>query len=119
MKTLETLYQEILASDELKKDLAQAAQSPETLETWVRGQGCDATLEQVKAFLEEKQAQTGELSDDELATAAGGCNGAEVVGSICTLGLDCIVGVIISACGDGVGSGGPNGKVICHNNHGN
>ena len=35
MKTLETLYQEILASDELKKDLAQAAQSPEGLETWV------------------------------------------------------------------------------------
>lgn len=119
MKTLETLYQEILASDELKKDLAQAAQSPEGLETWIRAQGCEVTAKEIEAFLKEKQEKTGDLTDDELASAAGGCNGAEVVGSICTLGLDCIVGVIISACGDGVGPGGPNGKVICHNNHGN
>ena len=112
MKTLETLYQEILASDERKKELAEAAKTPEGLEAWIRAQGCEATAKEIEAFLKEKQEKTGELTDDELASAAGGCNGAEVVGSICTLGLD-------SACGDGVGPGGPNGKVICHNNHGN
>ena len=117
MKTPEALYQEVLASDELKKGLAQAAQSPETLETWVRGQGCDATLEQVKAFLEEKQAQTGELSDDELATAAGGCNKYEAIDSVISLGFGWIGSLIASATGDGYGKGGPDGQILCHDTH--
>lgn len=48
MKTLETLYQEILASDDLKKDLAQAAQSPEGLEAWIRAQGCEVTAKETR-----------------------------------------------------------------------
>ena len=72
MKTLEALYQEVLASEEKKKELAQAAQDEKNLENWIRAQGCDATLEQVQAFLKEKQSKTGELSDDELSAAAGG-----------------------------------------------
>ena len=55
MKTLETLYQEVLASDELKKGLAEAAKTPEGLKAWICAQGCEATLEQVQAFLKEKQ----------------------------------------------------------------
>ena len=66
MKTLETLYQEVLASDELKKGLAEAAKTPEGLKAWICAQGCEATLEQVQAFLKEKQEKTGELTDDEL-----------------------------------------------------
>lgn len=65
MKTLETLYQEVLASDELKKGLAEAAKAPEGLEAWICAQGCEATAEEIGAFLKEKQAKTGELSDDD------------------------------------------------------
>ena len=76
MKTLETLYQEVLASDELKKGLAEAAKAPEGLEAWICAQGCEATAEEIGAFLKEKQAKTGELTDDELelVSAAGESN---------------------------------------------
>lgn len=117
MKTLEALYQEVLASDELKKALAEAAKTPDGLTQWVRGQGCDATLEQVKAFLKEKQAKAGELSDDELTTAAGGCNTYEAIDSVISLGFGCIGSLIASATGDGYGEGGPDGQILCHDPH--
>lgn len=117
MKTLETLYQEVLASDELKKELAKAAHSPDTLAQWVKSQGCDAALEQVKAFLKEKQAKAGELSDDELTTAAGGCNTYEAIDSVISLGFGCIGSLIASATGDGYGEGGPDGQILCHDPH--
>ena len=34
--------------------------------------GCPAALEEIKTFLEERAAATGELSDEELAQVAGG-----------------------------------------------
>ena len=90
MKTLEALYQEVLASDELKKALAEAAKTPDGLTQWVRAQDCDATAEEIEAFLKEKQEKASELSDDELATAAGGCNTYEAIDSMISLGFGCI-----------------------------
>ena len=100
MKTLETLYQEILASDELKKGLAGAAKTPEGRTEWVKAQGCEATAEEIGAFLKEKRAKTGELSDDELESAAGGgCNAGEVALSVYSA-LVCAVDAIVSAIDD-------------------
>ena len=100
MKTLETLYQEVLASDELKKGLAEAAKAPEGLTQWVKDQGCEATAEEIGAFLKEKRAKTGELSDDELESAAGGgCNAGEVALSVYSA-LMCAVDAIVSAIDD-------------------
>lgn len=100
MKTLETLYQEVLASDELKKGLAEAAKAPEGLEAWICAQGCEATAEEIGAFLKEKRAKTGELSDDELESAAGGgCNAGEVALSVYSA-LVCAVDAIVSAIDD-------------------
>lgn len=71
MKTIETLYKEILGSDELRKAFAKAAKEGR-LEDFLKSQGCEATKAEVEAFLKEKQAQKGELSDNELDDVAGG-----------------------------------------------
>ena len=114
MKTLETLYQEVLASDELKKGLAEAAKTPEGLKAWICAQGCEATLEQVQAFLKEKQEKTGELTDDELESAAGGCNKNEALFSGLTFGIVCVGMFIESATHGDFGEGGKDGKLLCH-----
>ena len=114
MKTLETLYQEVLASDELKKGLAEAAKAPEGLEAWICAQGCEATAEEIGAFLKEKQAKTGELTDDELESAAGGCNKNEALFSGMTLGIVCVGMFIESATHGDFGEGGKDGKLLCH-----
>ena len=52
------------------------------------------------AFLKEKRAKTGELSDDELESAAGGgCNAGEVALSVYSA-LVCAVDAIVSAIDD-------------------
>ena len=113
MKTLETLYQEVLASDELKKGLAEAAKTPEGLKAWICAQGCEATLEQVQAFLKEKQEKTGELTDDELENAAGGCDAGEAITSLFTVGIACAGMAILSAMSDSYRRG-LNDTLLCH-----
>ena len=44
MKSLQELYDEIMASDELKKQFVSL--KPEQVEDFVKSQGCDATLEE-------------------------------------------------------------------------
>ena len=115
MKTLEALYQEILASEEKKKELAQAAQDEKNLENWIQAQGCDATLEQVQAFFKEKQEKTGELSDDELSAAAGGgCDSCEVFCSVMSVGMACAVNAIISESKGEVGPSETEAGLLCH-----
>ena len=56
MKTMEELYQEVLGSDELKGAFAQAV-SEGRIEEFLKENGCEASPEEVKAFLQEKQAE--------------------------------------------------------------
>ena len=82
----------------LKKEFAQAAQDAKRLESWIRAQGCDATYEQAQAFLQEKQAKVGELSDDELNSVAGGeCTSVEALAFTISAGLACAIMAIHSA----------------------
>ena len=113
MKTLETLYQEVLASNELKKSLAEAAKPPEALAEWVRAQGCEATAEEILAFLKEKQEKAGELTDDELENAAGGCDAGEAITSVFTVGIACAGMAILSAMSDSYRRGS-NDTLLCH-----
>ena len=98
MKSLQTLYTEILGSDELKKAYLEAAKGGKVAE-FLRAQGCDATAEEVQTFLASKADQ--ELSDDELdSVAGGGCNLTtkdEATLSVCTAGLGCAAMAIESA----------------------
>ena len=74
MKTIRELYSEVLKSEELKKAFSEAVQN-KTVEDFLKSQGCEASMEDVAAFLKEQQAKTGELADSELENvAAGGCS---------------------------------------------
>ena len=71
MKTVQELYNEIMASQELKAQFIEAAKAGKQ-EEFLKAHGCEATLEDVKAFLEAKQQEDAPLSFDELENAAGG-----------------------------------------------
>ena len=73
MKTMQELYGEIIASDELKKAFVEAMKAGK-LEDFLKERGCEATEEEVKEFVETKAASDApiELSDDELKHVAAG-----------------------------------------------
>ena len=73
MKTMQELYGEIVASDELKKALVEAMKA-DKIEDFLKAHDCEATEEEVKEFIEAKAGEDApiELSDDELKGIAGG-----------------------------------------------
>ena len=72
MKTLEELYNEVAASEELREEFIKAAETKETLEDFLRKYDCEATVEEVAGFLKGKMDEEGKLSDEELDAVAGG-----------------------------------------------
>ena len=71
-KTLQELYSEIMASDELKKEYFAAANNGKTTE-FLSSHGCDATEAQLGEFLKNPaNLPQGEIADDELDAVAGG-----------------------------------------------
>ena len=100
MKTLQELYTEVMNSDALKTEFL-ALTTPEEIVAFAEKNGCPAALEEIKTFLEERAAATGELSDEELAQVAGGKSDSieEEEVSIYSLGVGCAIRAIISAIG--------------------
>ncbi len=104
--TLQEIYDKVMASDELKKSFAEAAQDKGKLEAWLKANGSDATVEQVGEFLKSKSGQTsGEVSDDELESVAGGSSSLGVtfdtVFSVGTFGMGCAgLAIASEAAGD-------------------
>lgn len=72
MKSLETLYKEVLADEELKKSFTEAVKENQA-EEFLKANGCEASVEEVEAFLKEKQERQGKIADEELDSVAGGC----------------------------------------------
>ncbi|MBP5166453.1 MAG: hypothetical protein ILP09_04265 [Oscillospiraceae bacterium] len=100
MKTLQELYSEIIASDELKAAFAEAAKDGKAAE-FLKAHGCEATAEELAAFL--KSRSNGEISDEELDSVAGGCSettGKEAAMSVATGGIACAVIAVISSSTD-------------------
>ena len=95
MKTLEQFYEEIKASEDLKKELASvlSKQDKDALLGFNKEHGCDASLEEVRAFLKEKIAEgeiSSELTDEELDQVTGGSE--IVMGIVATVTLtQCVV----------------------------
>jgi len=114
MKTLHELYKEILDSDELKATFVDAAKNGKAAE-FLQVHGCEATAEEVTAFL---KSQTGELSDEELDNAAGGgCNDEtvyEAMMSIASFGIYCAVNAAGSAALGHVGQQTEEEGRLCH-----
>ena len=102
MKTIQELYDEVMGSDELKAQCIEAAKT-EKLEDFFKEHGCNATLEEVTAFLKAKDEEDAPLSMDELENTAGGCNSntsKETALSVCTFGVGCM-GLVIKSAADG------------------
>ena len=114
MKSLQDLYKEIIANEELKKAFMEAAKAGKVLE-FIKAHGCETTDEELKAFL---LRQSGELSDAELDNAAGGgCNDKtvdEAYASAFSLGIACAI-VALNSCLEGyVGQGNPEEGRLCN-----
>lgn len=97
MKSLQDLYSEIIGSDELKKAFAEAAKGGKVAD-FLKARGCEATAEEINAFLKGKADQP--LSDAELDSVAGGtCNSKtaeEARWSVLTIGLGCFAYAVTS-----------------------
>ena len=120
MKTIQELYNEIMGSQELKAQFIEAAKAGKQ-EEFLKAHGCEATLEEVKAFLEAKQNEDAPLSLDELDNAAGGeCNQktrVEIVESIFSAGVICAIMAIDSTRGDShIGQRNSEEGRICNKN---
>ena len=70
-KTIAEVYEEVIKSAELQKEFLEAEQSG-TIAAFAAAHGCEATAEEVQAFLKGKLNEDKELSLDELDQVAGG-----------------------------------------------
>ena len=68
MKTLQEVYDAIMANDELKKKVAEALKRNK-MDEFLTEQGCDANQKEFEEFLTEKAA---EVKPEDLAKIAGG-----------------------------------------------
>lgn len=98
MATLEEIYDKALSDEGEKAEFTRALQSAEEAASFLAERNCDATVEELAAYVKERAPKTGELSDDEL-DAAGGVHGWEIFASICTVGTLCGVALGISLVG--------------------
>ena len=100
MKTLQELYNEVIKSEELKKEFLEAGKNGKA-EEFIKAHGCDATLDEIKAFLENLTKEDKALSADELENVAGGtCNDNttyEAGYSVFTVGIFCAARAAMSA----------------------
>ena len=113
MKTIEELYKEVLASEELKNEFLSL--KPEEVEGFAAKYGCKASLEEIKAFFEAKKSQTGALSDEELDQIAGGkgASTTETFISIGMIGVGCAMLAFVSALGGSVGTAIEEDRMLC------
>ena len=114
MKTLDELYAEVMNSEELKNEFL-TLKTPEDIVTFAAKHGCTATLDEIKAFFEEKAKASGELSEDELAQVAGGkgFNFDEAGVSFLTVGLVCAVMALDSASKGRAGTAIEGNRMLC------
>lgn len=87
MKSLQELYKEVIASEELKKEFLEVSKDEKSVVEFMKKYGCEATFDELKAFFEEKN--NSELDEDEVEAVAGG-KGKHVTTSIITMGTMCL-----------------------------
>ncbi len=112
MASLDELYNTVLADEDEKAAFAEAAKTPEGLSAFLAERGCNATPEQVGEFLKAKMPDQGEMSDAELDSVAGGCNGTEAALSIVSLGVTCAYLATFSRGMDDMK--GDDGQILCN-----
>ena len=88
MKTIQELYKEVMASEELKEEFMTAAKDEKNgrknVEEFLKKHGCDASFDELKSFFEGKSDE--ELDEAELESVAGGkSKAAKVIVSLLTM----------------------------------
>ncbi len=73
-KTIAEVYEEVMKSAELQKEFLSAEQNG-SIAAFAAAHGCEASAEEVQAFLKGKLNEDKELSLDELDQVAGGKGG--------------------------------------------
>ena len=73
-KTIAEVYEEVMKSAELQKEFLSAEQNG-SIAAFAAAHGCEASAEEVQAFLKGKLNEDKELSLDELDQVAGGQGG--------------------------------------------
>ena len=113
MKTVEELYREVLASEALKKEFL--ALRPEEVEGFAVKYGCEAGLDEIRAFFEAKRNEPGELSDAEMNQVAGGKGASLAEGALSgfTFGIGCAVVAAISVADGKCGTDIEGDKMLC------
>ena len=73
MKALQALYDEIIASDELKKEFSESIATKEDVAAFLKRHECSATADELIEFIKEKLPASGrKMSEEELSAVAGG-----------------------------------------------
>ena len=86
MATLEEIYDSILRDDAEKEAFTEACESSEGVASLLSARGCNATVEELSAFLADKGTQAGNVAEDDLADAAAGVSNASTPSSLSSLG---------------------------------
>ncbi len=84
MKSLEELYKEVQANEELKKEFVLAFKEGR-VESFLKAHDCDATAADVMTFLSSAKEEA--ATEDDLAKVAGGCGSSATCGNNCS--YDC------------------------------
>ena len=79
MKTVEELYKEINASEELKRAVSEIKDKT-ALADFLKKHGCEASVDEFGKYI--KSQIEGEIGDDEVASVAGGVSKMEANGPI-------------------------------------
>ena len=97
--TVQEAYKKITNSEELRKKAIEALKAGKA-EEFLKEQGIDLTVDQIKEAFQSKKS--GELSRSELDMAAGGCDNEvcdQILFSVYTVIAGCILSTIDEASG--------------------
>ena len=73
MKALQAFYDEMIASDELKKEFSESIATKEDVAAFLKRHECSATADELIEFIKEKlPANPSEVKEEDLAEVAGG-----------------------------------------------
>ena len=98
MKSMQELYDEIIRSEELKKEFLDSGKNKETMEAFLKAHECDVTIEKFAEFLKEKSETSEDMNEADLKAVAGGGE-IDLAVSI-VIAVWCIAAAITSECTD-------------------
>ena len=87
MKSLQELYDEVIASEEMKNEFLECGKTEEGTAEFLKKYDCTASVDELKVFLTETMtAKAKELSEEELKQIAGGVKVEDVVITVLAFG---------------------------------